>query len=138
MKKNQDLPKILKGLIFLLFNSIVSYSAKIGKYTRFAYGGIGCVIHSHAIVGEKCIIGQSVTIGRSLDPLGVPEIGNNVYISAGVRILGNIKIGDNVIIGANSTVTKDVPSNCIVAGSPAKIIKYVDSDIYDLLKDIKF
>lgn len=35
-----------------------------------------------------------------------------------------IHIGNNVTIGANSTVTKDVPDNCVVAGSPAKIIKY--------------
>ena len=82
------------------------------------------------------IIGQGVTIGRQLDPEGVPVIGNNVYISAGSRILGNIKIGNNVIIGANSVVIKDVPDNSIVAGVPAKIIKTIDVDIYDLLRNI--
>lgn len=53
----------------------------------------------------------------------VPKIGNNVYIAAGSRIIGNVTIGDDVVIGANSVVTKNVPSNCIVAGIPAKIIK---------------
>ena len=37
-------------------------------------------------------------------------------------MLGNIKIGNNVIVGANSVVTHDVPDNCVVAGTPAKII----------------
>ena len=34
-----------------------------------------------------------------------------------------VKIGDEVVVGSGSVVTKDVPSNCIVAGNPAKIIK---------------
>jgi acetyltransferase-like isoleucine patch superfamily enzyme len=37
--------------------------------------------------------------------------------------LGGVKIGDEVIVGAGSVVVKDVPSNCIVAGNPAKIIR---------------
>lgn len=40
-----------------------------------------------------------------------------------MTIIGDITIGDNVIVGAGSVVTKDVPSNCIVAGNPAKVIK---------------
>jgi len=51
------------------------------------------------------------------------RIGNNCYISAGVTILGPVRIGDNVTIGAGAVVTKDIPSNCIVAGVPAKIVK---------------
>ena len=38
-------------------------------------------------------------------------------------ILGGITVGDNVIVGAGSVVVKDVPSNCVVAGNPAKVIK---------------
>ncbi len=117
------IPSITKALIFLIFNSVVPYTTEIGKESRFAYGGIGVVIHSKCKIGSKVIIGQNVTIGRALDPNGIPEIGNNVYISAGVRIIGSIKAGDNVIIGANAVVTKDVPSNTIVAGVPATIIK---------------
>jgi len=39
-------------------------------------------------------------------------------------ILPGVKIGDEVVVGSGSVVTKDIPSNCIVAGNPAKIIKY--------------
>ena len=53
-------------------------------------------------------------------------IGKNVFIGAKSIILYNCNyIGDNVIIGAGSVVTKDVPNNVIIAGNPAKIIKYL-------------
>lgn len=135
-KKIPFIPFFIKGLIFVLFNSVVPYTAVIGKSSRFAYGGVGVVIHGKAIIGDKVIIGQNVTIGRQLDPKGVPIIGDNVYVSAGSRVLGAVKVGNNVIIGANAVVVKDVPDNCIVAGVPAKIIRHVDQDIYILLKNI--
>nr|WP_297677849.1 hypothetical protein [uncultured Bacteroides sp.] len=51
-------------------------------------------------------------------------MGNNVTINSGSRIIGNgIVIGDNVIIAPGAVVTKSIPSNSVVAGVPAKIIK---------------
>ena len=47
--------------------------------------------------------------------------------SPNVTIIGEVKIGENVIVGAGSVVTKDVPSNCVVVGNPAKVISFVDS-----------
>jgi serine O-acetyltransferase len=130
------LPKLLKGLIFLTANSVIPPSAEIGAESKLAYFGIGVVIHSRAKIGRRVIIGQNCTIGRQLDPETVPVIGDNVFIGPGVRILGAIKVGNNVIIGANSVVIKDVPDNCIVAGSPARQVRAVDCDIYRLLKNI--
>lgn len=130
------IPMMTKITIFLLFNSVVPYTAKIGKESRFAYGCMSVVIHSQAKIGERVIIGQNSTIGRSLAPEDIPQIGNDVYISAGVRIIGNIKVGNNVIIGANSVVNKNIPNNCIVAGVPATIIRQVDCSIWNLLKNV--
>ncbi len=50
-------------------------------------------------------------------------IGKNCFIAVNSTILPGVKIGDEVIVGAGSVVTKDVPSNVIVAGNPAKIIR---------------
>jgi len=50
-------------------------------------------------------------------------VGKNCFIGARAIILPGVSIGDHVIIGAGSVVTKDIKSNCIVAGNPAKIIK---------------
>ncbi len=130
------LPKLIKGITYILFSSVVPYTTEIGEETKFAYGGIGCVVHSRARIGDRVIIGQNTTIGRSLDPEDFPSIGNDVYISAGARIIGNIHVGNNVIIGANAVVNKNVEDDCIVAGVPAKVIRKIDCSIWQLLKNI--
>ena len=53
-----------------------------------------------------------------------PYIGNDVWIGTNVVIMRGIKIGDGAIVAAGSIVTKDIPPYTIVAGCPAKIIKY--------------
>jgi acetyltransferase-like isoleucine patch superfamily enzyme len=47
-------------------------------------------------------------------------------IGSGATILSNTTIGENAIVGAGSVVTKDVPANSIVAGNPAKILRYIE------------
>ena len=53
-------------------------------------------------------------------------IGNNVYIGQKAMILRGVTIGDNVIIGAGAIVTKDIPSDSVVAGIPARVICTLD------------
>jgi len=65
-------------------------------------------------------------IKRKLQSKGEVVIGDNVWIGDKATILSGITIGDNVIIAANAVVTKDVPSNTIAAGCPAKIIKKLE------------
>lgn len=64
---------------------------------------------------------------RKLVSKGEIIIGNNVWIGDKATILGGVTIGDNVIIGANSVVTHNIPSNCLVVGTPAKVIKQLCS-----------
>ena len=117
------LPRLFRFLIFLIYNSDIPSSVSIGKNTLFGHSGIGVVIHQDAIIGNDCMIGQGITIGgRSKNPK-VPVIGNKVYIGAGARVLGPITIGNHVIIAPNAVVIKNVKSNCIVGGIPAKLIK---------------
>jgi maltose O-acetyltransferase len=54
---------------------------------------------------------------------GPVKIGTNVFIGAHSIVMPSVTIGDNVIVGANSLVLHNIPSNCVVAGSPAKKIK---------------
>ena len=119
------LPQLITLLIFLIYNSKVPYKAKIGKGTKLGYGGIGVVIHSDSIIGANCSISQQVTIGGGNSRyLGIPTIGNNVYISKGAIVFGGITIGNNVTIGANAVVNKPIPDNAIVAGIPGKILRF--------------
>lgn len=60
------------------------------------------------------------------EKIGCIEIGNNVFIGAGTKILYDVKVGDNVIIAAGALVNKDVPSNSVVGGVPARVISQLD------------
>ena len=116
-------PKLIWKIQYLMFNCSVPASCIIGNGSKFAYGGIAVVIHARTVIGKNCTIGTCVTIGGKSGWFEVPVIGDNVQISSGTKILGPIHIGSNVFIGANSVVTRDVPSNCVVAGVPARILR---------------
>ena len=60
------------------------------------------------------------------EKIGCIEIGNNVFIGADAKILYDVKVGNNVIIAAGALVNKDVPSNSVVGGVPARVISSFD------------
>lgn len=125
------LPKAVKLMIFLLYNSSIPYECVIGDGSMLGYGGIGVVIHKDAVIGKNVIIGPNVTIGGRSNKKKVPVIGDNVYIGTGAKVLGDVRIGDRVIIGANAVVINDVQSDCIAAGVPAKVIRE-GVDVFEL------
>lgn len=77
-------------------------------------------------IGDNCTVLPMALCGKKSPNLTEFKItiGDNCYISTGVTILGPVRIGNNVTIAAGAVVTKDVPDNCVVAGVPAKIVKY--------------
>ena len=107
----------------------------------FVAWNMGCYIDSKGTVtfGNNTMLAEKVTIfshGHSEDnhmervyrPV---HIGNNVSLYCGATILGGVTIGDGSEVGVGSVVTKDVPENVVVVGSPAKVLrecKHADSD----------
>lgn len=87
-------------------------------------------------IGDGSLIGQQVviaTLDHDLNPGCradmVPHkvvIGKNVWIGAHATVLPGVVIGDNAVVAAGAVVTKNVPENAVVAGVPARIIKYVN------------
>ena len=122
--------KIISILNRFLFSVWIPSSATIGKKFILGYGGLGVVIHSNTIIGDRVTVAQNVTIGRNFGDRKVPIIGNDVYIGAGSVVFGEIVIGDNVIIGANSVINKNIPANCTVVGNPMRIIAENRKDKY--------
>lgn len=83
------------------------------------------IINANARLGDYCVLHPLIVIGHKSRGLGAPKIGERVTISSNVSIIGDITIGNSVIIAPNAAVTCDLPDNCVVAGVPAKIIKYL-------------
>lgn len=53
------------------------------------------------------------------------KVGNDVWIGAGVQVMPGVTIGDNVVIGGGSVVVKDIPSDCVAAGNPCKVLRTI-------------
>lgn len=124
------------------------YDSSIGRHS---YVGYDCEIHNCEI-GAFCSIANGLIVGgaehpmdwlstspvfhnvgggtgKHLSHLPVPDvkrttIGNDVWIGSRVIIMQGLSIGTGAILGAGSVVTKDVPPYSIVAGNPARIIRY--------------
>jgi acetyltransferase-like isoleucine patch superfamily enzyme len=93
----------------------VSLGAKLDKtYPKGIYIGDDSYIASGAIVFTH-------DFSRTLYKDTI--IGKRCFIGANAIIMAGVKIGNEVIIGSGAIVTKDVPSNCVAAGNPAKILK---------------
>jgi serine O-acetyltransferase len=133
-KNMRRISKVFDYINLLLFNSYIPSSCKIGKDTLIAYGGIGVVIHSRAIIGDHCMIGQGITIGGRNGETDVPTIEDNVYLGAGCRIIGDIKVGHDSIVAPNSVVTKSFAPYSVLAGVPAKVINEITKENIDKYK----
>jgi len=105
----------------------IGYSAAIQSEPIFPHGLNGIYISGGASIGKDCVIFPNVIIGSNTlsdsKSKGAPHIGDSCYIGAGATIIGNATIGNNCRIGANTTVTHDVPDNCIVINQPSRIIQ---------------
>ena len=116
-------------------NSRIVY-ADIGKFCSI--GGeskIGMGTHTLDLLSTSPIFTekrngtrQSWVKTSTIHPFERVRIGNDVWIGQCVMIMGGVNVGDGAVIGAGAIVTKDVPPYAIVAGVPAKIIRYRFSD----------
>ena len=99
-------------------------------------------------IGDSVMFGPRVTIATPTHPLVASErviqqypdgyhgieyakpvtIGNGVWVAANVTICGGVNIGDGAVIAAGSVVTRDIPPNCIAAGAPCKVVRFIDEN----------
>jgi len=144
--KNVELSKYIN-----LYGCEVGDETKIGAFVEIqknATVGKRCKISSHTFICEGVVIEDNVFIGHgvifindsypratTLDGELQAEsdwtvestvIKKGASIGSGATILCNTYIGENAIVGAGSVVTKDVPSNAIVAGNPARVLRYIE------------
>lgn len=131
-----------------IYSGTEFYNSSIGKHS---YVGYDSEVHN-CDIGAFCSIANHFIVGGAEHPLdwvstspafqdvggGAPErftrkpvleekrtvIGNDVWIGSRVIIKQGVHVGTGAVIGAGSIVTKDIPEYAIVAGCPAKLIKY--------------
>ena len=136
-----------------LYGCEVGDNTKIGAFVEVqknATIGKNCKISSHTFVCEGVTIEDDAFIGHSVtfinDSYPRATTGNGqmqteedwkvertivkkgASIGSGSTILANVVIGEKAIVGAGSVVTKDVPANAIVAGNPAKVLRYLTEE----------
>lgn len=136
-----------------LYGCEIGDNTKIGAFVEIqknATVGRNCKISSHTFVCEGVTIEDSVFIGHSVTfvndsyPRATVSDGQlqtekdwkvettlvrtGASVGSGTTVLSKVVIGQNAIVGAGSVVTKDVPANAIVAGNPARVLRYIEQE----------
>lgn len=117
------LPRLVSQLARALTGIEIHPGATIGEGV-FIDHGMGVVIGETAMVGNRCLLYQGVTLGGTGKQHGKrhPTLEENVVVGAGAKVLGAIRVGANTRIGAGSVVLRDVEPDCTVVGVPGRVI----------------
>lgn len=115
-------------------SAVVSPDARIGKNTVImanvyigpsAQIGDHCIVLPHSVVHHDSTVGDYSMIGSHVTVSGFCRIGKKCYVGSGAMMRQDIQIGEGSLLGLGAVVVKDVPSQVVVVGNPARILKEI-------------
>lgn len=121
------IPRLISQISRFLTGIEIHPGAQIGR-SFFIDHGMGVVIGETAVVGNRVVLYQGVTLGGTGKQAGKrhPTLGDDVVVGVGANVLGAITIGEGARIGGGAVVVKDVPPHATAIGVPARIVQTRD------------
>lgn len=120
----RDQVEIGDGAVIMM-GAMINIGSVVGEGTMI---DMNAVLGGRATVGKNCHIGAGTVLAGVIEPPSAKPvvIEDGVVIGANAVILEGVTVGEGAIVAAGSIVTKDVTSNTLVAGTPAKVLKEID------------
>ena len=109
----------------IMMGAVINIGAVIGEGTMI---DMGAILGGRATVGARCHIGAGAVLAGVIEPASATPVivEDDVLIGANAVVIEGVHIGKNSVVAAGAVVVEDVPENAVVAGVPARIIKYKD------------
>jgi serine O-acetyltransferase len=120
----RPLSRVVYFLNVVWFGADLAPGARIGPGLAIAHP-VFCGWGNDLQMGANCILTGGVRFGTAASPRrkGHPVVGDDVYFLDAAKMLGRVEIGDRAVIAANALVLDDVPSDAVVVGQPARIVR---------------
>ncbi|MGP4040458.1 2,3,4,5-tetrahydropyridine-2,6-dicarboxylate N-acetyltransferase [Gracilibacillus sp. D59] len=109
----------------VMFGAMINIGSVIGEGTMI---DMNASLGGRATVGKNCHVGAGAVLAGVIEPPSAQPviIEDGVVIGANAVVLEGVRVGEGAVVAAGAVVTKDVPPNTVVAGTPAKVIKEID------------